>query len=310
MSKLLMRRKTLLAKIETTYGVDAGPTGATNAIQTKDLEISPLEGDSLAFDVDTPSLGAKASTMVGKHVMVTFKVPAAGAGAAGTAPAYAPLLKACGHTETITAGTDVTYAPGDIDTDSVTLWVMIDRTLHAVVGSRGSVKMSGSKRQYPWFEFSFMGLFATPTDQVTSLAPAYAGFKIPLPYRFDTVDFSLGAYKAGLHEITIDFGQKVEFYEHSEEEQIMQINREATWQGVVEEPSLDVKNFYADISADTKMAFNYQHGTTAGNIVEVAALSTQLLSPKRQAVQDIAALSLSGPFIQAGVGSEYSIIVR
>ena len=53
MAKLLFRKKALLAKVETTYGTDAAPTGALNAIQTRNLQIEPLNGDPLEFDVDT-----------------------------------------------------------------------------------------------------------------------------------------------------------------------------------------------------------------------------------------------------------------
>lgn len=310
MAKLLARKKVLLAKKEVTYGVDPTPTGALNAIQTRNLSIDPLEGDQLVFDVDNELLGATAASLVGKHVKVTFEVPAAGSGDAGTAPGWGVLMLAAGHTETILADTSVTYAPKDTDTDSATLYVMVGRTLHKVTGCRGSVKFSAKKREYPWLQFEFMGLFGAPVDQAVSLGADLSAFLKPQPFRASSVEFDLGAYLAGLHEITVDFGQKVDFYEHSEEEQIMQTDRQASWQGVLEEPDVGTHNFYTDVNADTQMEFSYVHGTLAGNIFEINAPATQLLSPKRQAVEDIAALQLNGPFIQDGSGPEYSVIVR
>lgn len=310
MAKLLARKKALLAKVETTYGTDATPTGALNAIQTRNMEIEPLNGDPLEFDVDTEWLGAKAMSLVGRHVKITFEVAAAGSGAAGTAPAYGPLLRACGHTETVLAATSVTYKPMDVDTDSVTIWVLVGRTLHKVTGCRGSVKFTGKKREYPWLQFEFMGLFSDPIDQAASLGTVLSAFLQPQPFRASTVAFELGAITAGLHEVSVDFGQKIEFYEHSEEESIFQVDRKATWNGSIEEPDIGTHNYYADVNADTIMAFSYIHGTVPGNIVEIAAAKTQIMQPRRQAVQDISALQVQGNFIQDGSGPEYSVIVR
>lgn len=310
MSKLLFRKKVLLAKVEATYGVDSVPTGGVNAIQTKDLSIEPLEGDQLKFDVDTESLGSRAATLVGKHVKVSFKVAAAGSGTLAVAPGWGVLMRGCGHTELVTALVDVKYTPLDTNTDALTLYVMIGRTLHKVTGARGSVKLSTKKREYPWLEFEFLGRFVPVTDQVASMGAVLTAFIRPLPFRADTVAFTLGAYLASLHELAVDFGQKIEFYEHSEEEQIIQVDREATWQGTIEEPNVTVKNLYADINADTAMTFSYVHGLVAGNIFAVDAPVTQLLSPKRSEQQQIAALQVQGPFVQTGSTPEYTITVR
>lgn len=310
MAKLLFRKKLLLAKVEATYGTDATPTGALNAIQTRNLEIEPLNGETLEFDVDTELLGAKAASMVGKHVRVTFQVAFAGSGEAGTPPAWGPLMLGAGHVQAVEEDTSVTYTPKDVDTSSLTLYVLVGRTLHKVTGARGSVRLTSGKRQYPWLEFEFMGLFGPVTDQTASMGGVLAAFIKPLPFRTDTVEFELGDYTAGLHTLQVNFGQQVEFYEHSEEEQIMQVNRTASWQGTLEEPDVTTHNFYNDVNADTLMAFSYVHGKTAGNICEVVAAKTQLLAPQRTSEQDIAALQLQGPFIQDGTGPEYQVIVR
>lgn len=310
MAKLLFRKKALLAKKETVYGEDAAPTGALNAIQTRNLAIEPLNGDQLEFDVDTELLGAKAASMVGKHVRVTFEVAAAGSGTPGAAPAWGVLMLGAGHTEVVNDATDVQYQPKDTDTDSLTLWVLVGRTLHKVTGARGSVSLSTRKREYPWLQFEFMGLFNPVEDQASPLGTVLTGFIKPQPFRAETVEFELGDYLAGLHELTVNFGQQVEFYEHSEEEQIMQVDRSATWQGTLEEPDIGTHNFYADVNADTQMALSYVHGTVAGNIFEVSAPKTQLLGPSRSDQQGIAALQLNGPLIQDGSGPEYTITVR
>lgn len=310
MAKLLARQKALLAKVESTYGTDATPTGALNAIQTRNLEIEPLNGDPLEFDVDTEWLGAKAMSLVGRHVKINFEVAAAGSGAAGTAPAWGVLMLGAGHTETLTASTKAEYAPKDTDTNSLTIWVKVGRTLHKVTGCRGSVKFGAKNREYPWLQFEFIGLFNAPIDQSTPLGTVLSAFLQPQPFRASSVSFTLGATLAGLHEVSVDFGQKVEFYEHSEEEQIMQVDRKSTWQGTIEEPDVVTHNYFTDVNSDTIMTFAYVHGTVAGNIFEIQAAKTQIMQPRRQAVKDIVALQVSGNFIQDGSGAEYKVIVR
>ena len=99
------RKRVALAKVESTYGTDASPTGAANAIQISAPTITPLAGGTVKRDLVRDALGADPAIHVGSHVLVGFGVEIAGAGAAGTAPAYGALLRGCAMAET--AVTDV-----------------------------------------------------------------------------------------------------------------------------------------------------------------------------------------------------------
>ena len=70
--KIFTRKKTILAAIEATYGVDAVPTGALNAIQTSQFSMQPLQGDALKPNLDKATFGADLSDLVGKNVVLTF----------------------------------------------------------------------------------------------------------------------------------------------------------------------------------------------------------------------------------------------
>jgi len=117
---LLSRKRLILAKTETTYGTDPTPTGATNAILVRNLEITPLQADTVTRDLIRPYLGNSDQLLAQTRVEVTFEVELAGSGAAGTAPAYGAVLKACGLSETVVATTSVTYAPVSSSFSSVT----------------------------------------------------------------------------------------------------------------------------------------------------------------------------------------------
>ena len=52
---LLMRKRTMLAKIEPIYGTDPTPTGAADAILVKSLDVNPIEATLLPRDLIRPT---------------------------------------------------------------------------------------------------------------------------------------------------------------------------------------------------------------------------------------------------------------
>lgn len=93
---LLTNRRTVLAKIETTYGVDPSPTGSLNAMLVKNLNVSPLQAELVSRDLIRPYLGNSEQLLATRFVQIDFEIEAVGAGAAGQLPAYDCLLRACG----------------------------------------------------------------------------------------------------------------------------------------------------------------------------------------------------------------------
>ena len=61
-----IRKMVILAKIETTRGVDATPTGA-NAMVVSNVTITPLEGDEAEHDYVRPHFGNSGSTLVSAY---------------------------------------------------------------------------------------------------------------------------------------------------------------------------------------------------------------------------------------------------
>lgn len=299
MAKLIFRKKVVLAKTETTYGTDPTPTASANAILFQSASIEPIVGEGLSRDLDKSTFGADAMDMVGQHVKLTLRVEAAGSGTAGTAPAYGPLLKACGYSETVVSSTSVTYAPIDDGIDSLTQIFQHDKKFHKLTGSRGSVKFVAKKRGYPYFEFVFMGLYNTVTAGTIS-TPTLTAFRKPVPFRASTVSCTLLGETIGLHEIDIDFGQKVNFYEHSEEESIVIEDREGAGNVMFELPEIGDYNFYTAAAASTLGALTYVHGTTAGNIITINAPNVQIADPRDEDVQGITALRARLPLTTDG----------
>ena len=136
MASVLTRRRLILAKIESVYGTDPTPTGASNAILVRNLEIQPLVAETVNRDLVRPYMGQADQLLARERVEVSFEVELAGSGAAGTAPAYGPILKACGLSETLVTSTSATYAPVSSSFSSVTIYYHEDGIRHKLTGCR------------------------------------------------------------------------------------------------------------------------------------------------------------------------------
>lgn len=146
----LVRKRSILAKIESVYATDPTPTGAANAILVKNLNINPLSPTVVGRDLIRPYLGEFDQLIANKHVEIDFEVEIAGSGTAGTAPAYGPLLRACGLSETILAAaatgtaqagasTTITLAAGASSTDNVYVGLVISLTGGTGSGQTGNI---------------------------------------------------------------------------------------------------------------------------------------------------------------------------
>ena len=99
---LAMRKRVILAKLETTYGTDASPAAA-DAILCRNLNINAMEGSQVEREFIRPYFGSSGAIRVENYVKMDFETELAGSGTAATAPEWGTLLKACNFTETITA---------------------------------------------------------------------------------------------------------------------------------------------------------------------------------------------------------------
>lgn len=115
---LSYRKRGILAGLETTYGVDATPTAA---IQCGDITIKPLAGNAIERKIIRPTFGGQGSMRVENYVTLSFETEFTGAGVAGTAPPYAPLIKACNFSETLTAAAITGTAQAGGSTTSIKL---------------------------------------------------------------------------------------------------------------------------------------------------------------------------------------------
>ena len=205
------RKRYILAKVESTYGTDPTPTASLNAILTTGLQRTIYAGDTVERNLDRATLGADEQLNVGPFAQVTFGVELAGSGTAGTAPAWGPLLRACGFDEVITVSTSVEYSPVSDAYDSVTIYYDQDGERQILKGARGTVQFMMNPGQIPMMQFTFTGLYAKPAA-ITPVTPVVTSFQTPLPVnKTNTPTCTLDTYDAVLRALEVDWGGEVPY---------------------------------------------------------------------------------------------------
>lgn len=276
---LLSRKRTILAKTETSYGVSAAPTGS-DAILVRNLDITPLESDTVSRDLIRPYLGNSEQLLANPRVRVTCEVELAGSGAAGTAPRYGPLLLACAMAATTVASTSVTYAPVSTAFSSVTIAYNIDGVQHLLTGCRGTFTLSCQLGQLPVLQFEMTGIFNSPTDTAAPTV-TYAQQATPLLFRDgSTSGFSFLGYSGCLMSVDFNMANTIVYRELIGcTKEVLITDRRPAGTVVIEAPTIAQKNYFADAIANTTGSLTFTHGTTAGNRVVFTAGQADLTQP-------------------------------
>ena len=306
----LHRKRSILAKAESSYGSDPTPTGSANYVQVIDLNIEPIVSDEVSRDLIRPYMGNYEVIPANTRVNVTFDVEMAGSGSAGTAPKYGAILKACGLSETVVSSTSVTYAPVTTPSDSVTLFVNYDGIRHKVTGARGTFSLNCEVNNIPRISFSLTGIFNAPTD--TALPTVTVSNQAsPLIFKNgSTSNFAIFGFAAALQSWNLDFNNEVIYRELvGGTKEVLITDRRPSGTAVIENPALSAHNFFTDYTGTSTGTNTWLHGTTAGNKVTVSCPQTDLGQPTYEESDGITMLNL--PFMATPTSSgntEFSLV--
>lgn len=266
---LLTRKRLILLETESTYGTDPTPTGV-DAVLVRDLNITPLQSDVVSRDLVRPYLGASEQLLANTRVECTFSVELAGSGTAGTAPRYGKALLACGMSETIVASTSVTYAPVSASFGSCTIYYNIDGVLHKVTGARGTFTINGAVGEIPTIDFTFTGIYNTPTDTALP-SVTYGDQATPVVFKNgNTTGFELLSYAGCLQSVSFDVGNTLVYRELVGcTKQVLLTDRASTGSVTLEAVTMATKNYFTAALTDGTLGnLLFQHGQTAGNIID------------------------------------------
>ena len=275
----LTRKKFLIAKIESSYGVDPTPVGGSNAIQVTNLDVTPIESDNVQAAAYQGFIGnsTRSTLVANKRVSVTFDVELAGSGTAGTAPAFGPLLKSCGLSETVVADTSVTYAGVSSSFDSATIYCFYDGTRHKITGARGSVSFNFTAGQFAVASFNFIGIYNAPDGTGASgyiVANQAAAVEVN-DTNMTTATF-FGEASQRIESFDLALNNELIYKETASSQEVLITNRAPSGTVVIEAPTITAKDFFTVATGTSTGSIDFQHGQTAGNIVTVTTAQSDL----------------------------------
>jgi hypothetical protein len=211
------------------------------------------------------------------RVEVSFEVELAGSGTAGTAPAYGPVLRSCGLSETLVTSTSATYAPESSGFESCTIHFHEDGIRHKLTGCRGTFELNAEVGAIPSIAFTMTGIYNAPTDE-TLPTPTYANQAAPLLFKEgNTTSFTAFSYSGCLQSYNFSMANDVIYRELVGcSKEILITNRAPSGTVVIEAPTIAAKDFFAIANGSSTGSITFQHGTTAGNRCTVTTAQSDL----------------------------------
>jgi hypothetical protein len=307
MAHRLIKRSALLAKIESVYGTDPTPTGAADAMYVYDLALTPMELVEAGRMPVRPFFGADTPAIGGTPVKVSFAIPIAGSGAAGTAAPYGALLRACARAQTVNVGVDVIYPLVSGTFESVTIYANRDGVLHKVTGARGNVSIEIANGAIPLYKFEFTGIYNAPTDTALPSLTFGATWAKPLVVNKVNTTFSLHGYTAVLSKLDYDPGVELAWKDHPNNTEEVKIGgRAAPIKGsvTVEADTIAGKDWFGIAKAGTTGALALVHGTVAGNKWKHDSATVRVSNPTEEDEDGILMYSMALEFFPTGAGND------
>lgn len=290
-----VRNTAIQVQIESTYGTDPGSWAGTHVVPVRNATLDTpsdreprelLRGYMGGFDeIFTVSTGR-----------MQFEVELAASGTAGTAPAWGPLLRACGFAQTIVAADRVEYLPISTSFPSLTIRYFLDGVLHTATGARGTVTLSLNAFGLPLLQFDFTSLqtvlsaTATPTGDFTAWKkPLAINEANSAEWRIGAT-YTTGAISGGTQavngEFSIDIGNSVQHMKLLNGRSIDITDRNVMGRGTLfyGTPSDEIA-FVSAMRSDTNTSLGFAIGGTAGNRITVHMPNVQRMSLRPQEYQ-------------------------
>lgn len=308
-----VKKLAMLLKVETTYGVDATPAEATDALLAYECAIQPLKLQTDKRDFALPYFGNQGELVAGQYIAVDFKVPIAGSGAAGTAPKYAAAFKACQLAETINVGISAVYAPTtpDVAADvSASIYYKMGGRLHKVLGALGNVSGTLDAGKKPYYQFGFVGLYAGPVDAALAALTLSAFQRELAVNNANTTANTLHGFAGKFRSQSFDVGNAIDYRNLPNSEAVRYLDRKSTARFVLEDELVATKDWWTTVKGGTLGAWTVTHGTAAGNKVKIDAANVQLLEPSLGSENGAGMITMAAHLTPSNAGNdELSITV-
>lgn len=306
-----MKKMLLLVAVQTALGAVAAPTPAVNAILCRAVQPELIAGDQVPRNLIRPYKGNSGKMFAGEYRKVSCEVELAGSGTPGTAPAWGPMLRACGFSETVTAGTSVTYEPVSEGEPYLTIWGYIDGTKYVMTDVKGNVSFELNAKGIPVLKFEFIGTYSAVTEETMPVGVDYSAFKQPkVVGKVNTPTFTFHGHAACTSAFSIAWGNTLAWRELINCAGATSADRQPTGSVTMELPKATTKDWAEIVRLGTIGSAQLVHGTDPGNIIELQCPQVQCGPFSLQDDQSVAMMSMPFDLMPDQGDDELTIIVR
>jgi hypothetical protein len=280
MEPIKWKSKIILVKPEgATYGVDPAPTGALNAMLLTDVQLQPMEGEDVSRNLELPYMGAQEEVPTGLRAVLTGSFELVGSGSLGDAPAWGPMLRACGVAEVVTPDTSVEYTPVSDGHESVAIHFYIGPSRHILLGARGTAVATLNAQGIPICRVTLTGLFVRPADQARPAVDLSKWQEPQVASKQNTPVFTIGGAPFVLRSFELNLGNDVQPRMLVGVERIVIVDRAESLSVTVEAVPYATYNPFTVAEERTRKEVAIEHGTIEGRRVAIGAPTAQQKRP-------------------------------
>lgn len=304
------RKRAFLAKLESAYGTDPTPAGATDAVLAAALDpSSPLDQEFVKRTLVRNFYGGFENVPTRNYAALQVDLEMAGFGTAGPASptaGYDALLRSAGLSRTVNAGIDVQYKQISSGEESITCYFYQDGMRHIITGARSELEILMSLNEIPLFRFGLLGLFNLPTD-TAMVTPTVSAYQKPVAVNeVNTSAFSIHGFSAGkLQSLSLKKGNQLEKRNlvGQTTRTVEFIGHEWTGSMEIEAPLQAGKDFYTAIKDGVIGALSITHGP-ATKQVKLDAANVQIEAPSMSESQGFVHLTLPLCILPSSAGND------
>jgi hypothetical protein len=314
-----LKNTLLVSALQSAIGTPATPVGATDAVLTTDVSITPLDAQNIDRNLMRGFFGGSEQLVGPGSVKVSNSVELAGAGTAGTAPPWGKHLQACAVGEGILATpARVEYTPVSTGLKAMSHSYYDDGVLHKLVDAMGDFTLSAKVGERPLLKFDWVGLDGGVS--AASDTGTFTSWKKPVAMtKANVVDITLGAsYAAGALTggtaysstgLEMKAGNQVNFTALLSSETVDITDRESTGSVELDLTAAQEVALMAVVKANTTQSLAMTIGTTAGNKIIFFAPAVQLINPKKVEKNGKRLIGFDLRFVPVNGNDEWRIVV-
>ncbi len=299
---LRVQQQVALFKKELIYANPQTMNGS-NALLVHDLDVSILENETIGRNNISGQMGSQGAATVSQHNKVSFGVELVGSGDPLIAPAWGPVLEACGFAAIVDSGAQtITYKPIDEGFTSATMLYRLRKLEQAIPGMRGGVKFVLDNKSIPKMSFTMQGLFEQPILKTTVLSGiSTAAFKDPIGVITGNVATCtlLGA-PIKMSKLTIDPGITTKYVDDLDSNSVEIEARAGQVEVTYRVDEQEVIDATRNARENLKGSFVFAMGSTPGSKVSVVVPTIQVKSAKRTFDGEFAYMTVTADIVPAG----------